>query len=108
MTVPFAGVTDPLSLGSNYECIRASTPEAVELAKIKAATGTHLQEDARIKTVSVSADYFIHTGGTQIAAGSTVNGYLVDSSDVKEGNAEHKTMTVSAHKHAAVSVTSTL
>lgn len=109
MTVPFGTVSDPLSLGSLYECTRSNAGGSeVSLVDIKDSTGKHLQGDARDYRLPLEAEYYLHSGATLVLAGSTVNGYFVDAVTPGVSNEGHDTMSVRAHKRVASSITDTV
>jgi len=107
MTVP-RGVTDPFSLGDSVVCTKATDDNGVSLDDIYASSGTYLQGDAEDQVVTINAEYYVHTGFSGVTSGETHGGYFFDRVTLNSGNKAHDTMSIQAHKHVAVAITSTL
>ena len=107
MTVPYGNVSDPLSLGTLYECTRenAGGTELENKDDIPNSTGGFLQGDSRVRIENLEVEYYLHDGATLLEAGDTVNGYFVDSCVPGKGARAHDTMVVRAHKRENVVVT---
>jgi len=108
MTIPY-GLTDPLTLGTLYRCMRDrehTSPEDAE--KAYAEDGTFLQEDWRSELIERSGEYYMESGATKLALGSTHGTMLIVDCEVSQDHKGYKTMAVKAHRHGDANVTSIL
>jgi len=108
MTVPYAVDSDPLNLGTGYECIRVDPNNEVNFNDIFAQSGTFLQGDAAVRLNTLTVEYYLHDG-TVLDSGTTQNGWMITAvGGPKKGNQEHETMTVQCRRHEAVDLVDTV
>lgn len=104
----FAIAADPLTLGTTFECFKISAQVGGQWKEIYTKTGGFLQRDSRVNVKTIRADYYVESGGTAPARGSTCGGYVVDDTSMDEGSETHKTLSVTATVRQNVTLTDTL
>ena len=107
----YATVSDPLSLGTLYVCTDeggAGGSDVEDMKTIKDTTGGFLQGNARSYIESISPKYNMLVGATVLTAGSTQNGYFIDSCVPSSTNENHKVMDVKAHKRVNADIVDTV
>lgn len=107
MTVPYAIDTDPLTMGTGFECIRVDPSNEVSFKDILAKSGTFLQGDAAFRLNTITVEYYIHDG-TAPDSGTAINGWMVTAvGGPKKGQTEHETLIIQARRHEAIDIVDT-
>gem|GEM_PF-6745302 len=100
MTVPFGAETDPLDLGTGFECIKTDPKSEGQSKRILDRTGQFLQEDHYDPILRNTITYFNEGGTHGLTKGGTTNDWIVDDWNEPTDNEGHKMLIVTCHKNA--------
>jgi hypothetical protein len=98
MAKAFGIATDPLGLnnGTDYVASKVSTRVGGEWVEIPKADGGFMQRNSKTDETTVRCDYYLSATATAPDRGATLNGYVVDETDLQEASKQHRTLSVTA------------